>query len=198
MLNLALSTEVGYLSPMREAAYLVMPVLIAVDVGDLDLVAQLERGVDGGVAEAAARIALGLEAALDDVVAPAKLVERLEGDLDAAVEGVEIAGHRIFQRRRAGGEAVCGRACARECRCGRCMPECSGLVMVPKLADSPPDSDAAMPRMSGMASRGTFIRRAQAMAAPDRSDAAHGVPAADRGLLGRGAREASDTLRSRR
>ena len=28
------------------------------------------------------------------------------------------------------------------------VPECSGLVMVPKLAESPPDSDAAMPRTS--------------------------------------------------
>ena len=32
MLNLALSIEVGYLSPMREAAYRVMPVLM--DAGD--------------------------------------------------------------------------------------------------------------------------------------------------------------------
>jgi hypothetical protein len=46
------------------------------------------------------------------------------------------------------------------------VPECSGLVMVPKLAASPPDSDAAMPSTSAMRSRGTFMSRAHAMAAP--------------------------------
>src|SRR5207342_3005708 len=75
------------------------------DVGDVELIAKLERGVDSSVAETTAGITLGLEAALDYVVAAAKLGERIERHLDAAVEGAEIAGHRIFERRRTRREA---------------------------------------------------------------------------------------------
>jgi len=60
------------------------------DVCDIEVAPQFEGCIDGGVAEAAARVALGLEAALDDVVAPAELRNRLERHLDAAIEGAEI------------------------------------------------------------------------------------------------------------
>ena len=85
---------------MRDAANLVMPVLIAAMSSTRDLVAQFERRVDRGVAEAAAGIALRAEAALDDLVAAAEIGERLERDRDAAVEGAEIAAPDFRVRRR--------------------------------------------------------------------------------------------------
>jgi len=48
--------------------------------------------------------------------------------------------------------------------CAEC-PECSGLVMVPKLTFKLPAIDAVMPTMSGIFSAPSFISRALAIAA---------------------------------
>ena len=116
MLNFALSIEVGYLSPMREAAYLVMLALIAVTSATLNSLRS------SSVASIAVwpRPPQGtwLEAALDYVVAAAKLGERIERDLDAAVEGAEIAGHRIFERRRTRREAGAAQRGREDCVAG--------------------------------------------------------------------------------
>ena len=70
------------------------------------------------MAETTAGITLGLEAALYYVVAAAKLGERIERDLDAAVKGAEIAGHRIFERRRTRREAGAAQRGGEDCVAG--------------------------------------------------------------------------------
>src|SRR5215468_5532330 len=70
-------------------------------VGCLDLAPQRQRRIYRGVAEAAARIALRLEAALDDVVPAAEISKWREGDRSASSERVKIAGYRAFERDRA-------------------------------------------------------------------------------------------------
>src|SRR5262249_57383836 len=70
-----------------------------------ELRAQLERRVDRGVTEPAARIELWPKAALDDVEFLAEIVERRERDLEPAGERLEVA-VGPFERGWVGGETA--------------------------------------------------------------------------------------------
>ena len=123
---------VGYCSLARLAAYFEMPALIAEmsATARSEFVAQRERGVDAGVDHAAARIALGPEAALGEIEAAAEIVERLAAAIRARAQSVLANPPRPSI---AAGLAVKPRApsCAARIALRAPCPTCSGLVMVP-------------------------------------------------------------------
>ena len=140
------------------------------------------------MAETSAGITLGLEAALDYVVAAAKLGERIERDLDAAVEGAEIAGHRIFERRRTRREAGAAQRGGEDCVAG------AGARVQRLGHGSEIGREPAGLRRRDAEHVGNVLARDPDEAraghgGPHGADTAHRMPTADQGLLGRGSRE---------
>src|SRR4029077_9772177 len=121
------------------------------DVVELDQLAQFECGVDRSVAEPPARIRLEPVAGLGEIVASAEIGERFERPfLDETFEVTAAAFERGLTCRKAARAQHCREPCCAE------RPECSGLVMVPKLTFKLPAIDTVIPTMSGIFSARSF------------------------------------------